>query len=222
MTLGRRLFLWALVVSLCITGVLAIGTLLFSEFGERSDKILGTTALLSLASLLALPAGVLLDRRRATILAWAIIASCAAGFVLAMVAVWGEAAEWVDKLAWTFGLAAGAGSHAAATTTWQRPSEGRRLRALYVSAIVLVVTLAVLFAVLIWAEVDSVGYGRILGATAVAALLTTLLQPILRRMEAPPARRPQLVLTLDREPTEEAVGAAIEALARHGVRAERG
>ena len=140
-----------------------------------------------------------------------------------MVAIWGEAAEWVQKLAWTFGLAAGAGAHAAATTMWQRPGDARRLRALHVIAIVLVVTLATLFAVLIWAEFDSVGYGRILGATAVAAVLTTLLQPILRRMERTRGERaPQLVLELDREPTEEAVAAAIEALARHGVRAERG
>jgi membrane protein implicated in regulation of membrane protease activity len=92
---------------------------------------------------------------------------------------------------------------------------------LHAVAIVLVVALATLIAVLIWVELDSVTYGRVLGATAVAAVLATLLQPILRRMEAPPPSGVQLVLRLDREAPEEAVAAAIEALARHGVRAER-
>jgi hypothetical protein len=45
-------------------------------------------------------------------------------------------------------------------------------------------------------------------------------QPLLRRASQRPEPRLRLVLELDREPSDEAVAAAVEALARHGVRAD--
>ena len=88
MTFGRRLFLLSLVVSLCLTAALAIGTLLFGDFDENGGNLVATTAFLSLASLLALPAGVLLDHGRAPLLAWTVIVAAAAAFVLAELALW--------------------------------------------------------------------------------------------------------------------------------------
>jgi hypothetical protein len=79
----------------------------------------------------------------------------------------------------------------------------------------------VLIAAAIWTEPDSDAFARAAGALAVAAVLTSLLQPILQRIERPAPGRARLVLELDREPSDEAVAAAVEALARHGVRAER-
>jgi len=222
MNAGRRLFLWALIVSLCLTAALAIGTLLFADFDDRATRILLTTTFLSVASLLALPAGVLLDQGRARLLGWATIALSAAGFVAAMVAVW--AAEDDDrawKVALTIGLAAVVGAQASASTVRRRPTDGGWLRGLYVGGIALSLLLAALIAFAVWEEVeDNAGFYRFLGATAVAAVLATLLQPLARRLERPPARARRLVLELDREPSDEAVAAAIEALARHGVGAQ--
>jgi len=219
MNAGRRLFLWALIVSLCLTAALAIGTLLFADFDDRAARILLTTTFLSVASLLALPAGVLLDQGRARLLGWATIALSAAGFVAAMVAVW--AAEDDDqawKVALTIGLAAVVGAQASASTVRRRPTDGGWLRGLYVGGIALSLLLAALIAFAVWGEVeDNAGFYRFLGATAVAAVLATLLQPLARRLERPPAQARRLVLELDREPSDEAVAAAIEALARHGV-----
>lgn len=59
MTVGKRMFLGGLVVSLCLTAALAIGTVLFGEFDDEGARIVYTTILL------ALPAGVLLDHGRA-------------------------------------------------------------------------------------------------------------------------------------------------------------
>ena len=102
---GRRLFLWALVASLCVTAAIAIGTLLFAEFDDTAGRILATTALLSLACLLSLPAGVLLDQRRAVPLAWGTIAASGAGFVLAMIVIWGDPGdEWLSRVTWTLWL----------------------------------------------------------------------------------------------------------------------
>lgn len=221
MTLGRRLFLQALVASLCLTAALAIGTLLFAEFDHTAGRILLTTTFLSVASLLALPAGVLLDQGRAPALAWAVIAAAAAGFAVAMVAVWvAEDSEWAWKVALTLGLAAVAGAQAAASTSRRRPEDGPRLAWLYGLGIVLSIVLAALISNAAWKGIDSSGYYRFLGAIAIAAVLATLLQPILRRLQRPPERRHELVLRLDRAPSEQAVAAAVEALGRHGVRVE--
>ena len=59
-----------------------------------------------------------------------------------------------------------------------------------------------------------------MAATAIAALLTTLLQPIIRRLQGPARRPHELVLRLDTVPPEAAVAAAVDALARHGVKAD--
>jgi hypothetical protein len=217
----RRLFLRTLVASLCLTAALAIGTLVFGEFDDTAARILLTTTFLSVASLLSLPAGVLLDQGRATRLAWAVLAASATGFTFAMVAVWAENDDdWAWKLALTLGLAAVAGAQAAASTSRQRPEDSRRLLWLYAAGIALSTLLAVLIAVAAWREIEDSDYYRLVGATAIAAVLATLLQPIVRRLEGPAQARHELVLRLDRAPSEEAVAAAVEALARHGVQAD--
>ena len=219
---GRRLFLWALVASLCITAAVAIGTLLFAEFDDTAGRILATTALLSLACLLALPAGVLLDQRRAVWLAWGTIAASGGAFLLAMIVIWGNPeAEWLSRVTWTIWLGAGAGAQAATVTALLRPGSSRRLRGLHALSILLSSALAALIAVGIWTEPDSDAFARGTGALAIAVVLTSLLQPILQRIERPAGGGARLVLELDREPSDEAVAAAIEALGRHGITAER-
>lgn len=220
--LGRRLFLWTLVASLSVTAVIAIGTLLFATFDETAGRILATTALLSLACLLSLPAGVLLDQRRAVPLTWATIAASGGGFAVAMVVIWGEPSpEWPSKVAWTLWLGAGAGAQAATVTALLRAGASRRLRIVHGLSIALASSLAALIAVGIWAEPDSEALARVVGALAVAAVLTSLLQPILQWLERS-GRGPRLVLELDQEPSEEDVAAAIDALELHGIHAERG
>jgi MFS family permease len=205
-----------------VTAAIAIGTLLFAEFDGTARRILATTALLSLACLLSLPAGVLLDQRRAVPLAWATIGASGAGFVLAMVDIWGSPGnDWLSRITWTLWLGAGAGAQAATVTALLRPGASRRLRVLRAVSIFLASTLAALIAVAIWTEPESDAFVRALGALAVAAVLASLLQPILQRIERPAPTRARLVLELDTEPSDEGVAAAVEALARHGVRAER-
>jgi hypothetical protein len=219
---GRRLFLWALVASLSVTAVIAIATLLFAEFDDTAGRILATTALLSLACLLSLSAGVLLDQRRAVPLAWGTIAASGAGFVIAMAAIWGDPGnETLSRITWTLWLGAGAGAQAATVTALLRPGASRRLRVLRALSILLASSLAALIAVAIWTEPDSDAFARAMGALAIGAVLTSLLQPILQRIEQPAPTRARLVLDLDREPSDEAVDAAIGALAQHGVKAER-
>jgi hypothetical protein len=216
---GRRLFLRTLVISLCLTAAIAIGTLLFGEFDEDGWRVVLTTTFLALASLLALPAGVLLDHGRATLLAQAVLLLTGAGLGFALVALWADPeSEWVWKLALTFGLAALVGA-AAATTTWPRsPDDTPLLNWLYWTAVLLSSALAAMILAAVWRESDAGESVRFMGALAIGAVLATLIQPIVRRLQQRPAGG-ELVLRVDRVPSDEAVAAAVEALARHGVRA---
>jgi hypothetical protein len=200
---ARRLFLLALVSSMCATAALAVAILLFSDFDETAGRILGTTAAISFVSVLALPAGVLVDRGKAVALAWVSLATSATAFVLALVLLWIDWDDIPDRL-WKSLLAATAfaiaGAQACATTIRRRREDARGVRALYVLGLALSVAAATMAAVAAWAEIERTGYYRALGAVVVLGVLATLLQPALRRFggagEARSQARDRLRLTL--------------------------
>ena len=173
---------------MCATAALAIGILLFSEFDQTSARILGTTGALAFFSLLALPAGVLLDQGRSRPLAWASLGVAASGLGLVLLLLW---ADWDDdpetlwKLALTATAFAVAGAQAAATTSRLRETDPPGVDALYAVGLLAGLALASMTALAAWVEVDSAGYYRTLGALAVAVVLFTLLQPVLRKMATP-------------------------------------
>jgi hypothetical protein len=229
-SLGKRLFLWGLGGSLSVTALLAIGILLFAEFDELAGRILATTALLGLFSLLSLPAGVLLDQGRFRPLAWASLALNVVGFALTMLLVWqdgGSDNEW--KVLATVVAAAVATSQTAATTSRLRPGDPPSIRVLYPLSVFLVFAVAAMVALAAWNEIEDETYYRLLGAGAVANLLVALLQPIVRRAAgvgaapgSPEVRAAhRLVFTLDRVPPERAIAEAAQALERAGARVER-
>ncbi len=220
---GRRALLLALVVSLVATGLLAIAILLFAEFDDTSWRILATTALLGLFSLLSVPAGALLDRGQARLLSYATIGTAGVGLALSLALVWGDvSSDPPAKAALTVGLVAGALAQTAATTSRRRESDSRTVNRLYVGAIVAGAAFAAMGAAAAWGDVGDETYYRLLGALAVADLLLVLLQPVARRMAAAPGgTASRLVFTLDDEPTEDAVAAAVDALEARGVRVEK-
>jgi MFS family permease len=237
---ARRLFLIALVASMCATAALAVGILLFSEFDSTSGRILGTTGALAFFSLLALPAGVLLDRGRAAPLGWVALGLVALGLALVLVLLW---IDWDDdpekllKSALTVTAFAAAAAQAAATTARLREEDPRAVRWLYTAGLAASAALATMASAAAWAEIEEAGFYRVLGALAVVAVLVTLLQPILRKTTAPRSPRTggfRLRLTLaDGREIErangggdfaDAVAKAVRGVERHGshvVRIER-
>jgi MFS family permease len=226
----RRLFLIALVGSMCATAALAVGILLFSEFDQTSGRVLGTTGALAFFSLLALPAGVLLDRGLATPLGWSALGLAALGLALVLVLLW---IDWDDdrqtllKTALTVTVFGAAAAQASATTARLRETDPRSVRWLYTAGLAVSAALATMASAAAWAEIDETGFYRVLGALAVIAVLVTLLQPILRKTAAP--RSPQtggfrLRLTLEdghEIEREEGGGDFAEAVARAIRKAER-
>jgi hypothetical protein len=220
---GKRLFLVAFVLSLTATALIAIGILLFAEFDDTSGRILATTGLIGLFSLLSLPAGVLLDRGGARLLGSATIGVAALGLVLALVLVWGEIeSDTGTKLAVTTGLASGALAQGAATKSRRRETDTPAVRSLYLGAVCASAALAFMLSAAAWLDIGDDTFFRFVGALAVADLLVVLLQPAVRRMAlpAPSSKSFRLVLTLDRAPSNVAVSAAVRALEEHGLRVE--
>jgi MFS family permease len=173
---------------MCATAAIAVAILLFSEFDETAGRILGTTGALAFYSLLALPAGVLLDRGRVRRLAWTTLALAAIGLMLTLALLWlggDDDPETLVKSALTACVFAVAAAYASATASRIRDEDPRLVRALFAAGVAVALVLACLSTLAAWAEIDDVGYYRVFGALAVVGVLLTLLQPVARKTAAP-------------------------------------
>lgn len=180
----KRLFLVVLIVSLCLTALLAIGITLFGSFDETVGQILTTIALMGAFSLVVLPAAALLDRQRAVSLAWVVITLAAAALLGALLLLW----EIVDDSdgAWrAVGgitvLALGA-AQIATMTSRLRSDDTPLSRRLYVASIATGVGFVTLVCVALAIEAEDETFYRVLGAVGVLNLLVVLLQPAMRRL----------------------------------------
>jgi hypothetical protein len=215
---GKRILLVAALASLSATAAIAIVVLLFGDFGETEWRILGTTLAISLYSLLSLPGAILLERRVAEPLGWATIALAGAGFVLALVAIWGaDDSETAWKLVGTTTAFAAAATQVSALTSRRRDDDTLTLRGVYLAAVSLAALLALLAGFAIWKEIDSEGFYRMLGALAVLDVFLIILQPLLRRLRGPGAATARVVL----EGTPEQIDEALRRVEGSGVRVRR-
>jgi hypothetical protein len=177
---GRRILLLAIAASLSVTAVLAIGTLLFGDFGAREGRILTTTALLAGYGLLALPAGFLLDQRRLPRLAATLLVLASAGFGIAIASVWmSEPPAALPKSMGTVTAFAIASTQIAALAARHRDNDPAVVRRLYAASTATALVLAAMITAAAWAEIGNSGYYRILAAFAVLDVLLVALQPIL-------------------------------------------
>lgn len=229
---GRvRILLLAVVVSLSAAALLAIGILLFGEFGDTEGRILGTTALIAFYGLLALPAGVLFDQARLAGLATTLLALAAVGLSLALAAIWsGEPPEELGKSVATVTAFAAALTQTSALAARRRERDPRVVRRLFAVSVALAVVLAALVTAGAWAEIDRQGYFRIVAALAVLDALLVALQPILAltrpvggvhrlRVLAEPGG--EIVATVEAADFAAAAAKAIRAIERNGGRVLR-
>lgn len=178
---GKRLVLLAVASLLTAAAALAIGILLFGDFGSTEGRILATTALLAGYGLMTLPAAILRDQRRAAGLTGALVALAVAAASLTTVAVWTDEADVLGKAIGTVNGWLVVAVQPAALTLRRREHDARFVRLLFAASSALVVVLALMFTVLLWAEIDSERYGRVFGALLVLNVLLVALQPILAR-----------------------------------------
>jgi peptidoglycan/LPS O-acetylase OafA/YrhL len=192
----RRPLVRGIVASLCLTAAAAIVALVSGDFGDTQLRVILTTTAVSLYGLLALPAGVLLDRERMRVLAYAVIALSVLGFVLFMNIVW---IEWDDsgEVAWkstlVVSVAAGALAQIAASQSRRRADDSPAIEWLTLASSGAALLLAAMVSIAALAEIDDAGYYRALGAVAVLDVLLLILPPVLRRGRASTAEGAQRV-----------------------------
>jgi hypothetical protein len=229
---GKRILLLAIVGSLCITAALAITILLFSKFGETQGRILGTTGLIALYGLLALPAGILFDQGRRPGLARGVIVLTAVGFALAMGEVWTSSPpDQLGKMLASITSFALASSQTAALAARRSSRDAATVRRLFAASLALAAGLASMVTVAAWTEVDHQMYYRVLAALVVADVLAASLQPILARLGAEPPvihrlrlyvqGGAELELTVEAPSFATAVGKAIATAEQKGGRVVR-
>jgi hypothetical protein len=225
---GKRAVLHAIVASLTATALLAIGILLFGDFGQTEGRILMTTILLAGYGLLALPAGFLLDQGRLPGLASTVLLLAAVGFAVNIVVLWNDPPpEALEKTLATVSSFAVASTQIAALAARRRARDPASVRRLFLVSTALALVLAAMITVAAWAGIEAQSFYRILAAGVVLDVLLVSLQPILAltRRAATPHRLRVLV-----EPAEEiettveapdfatAAASAIRAIERGGTR----
>jgi hypothetical protein len=176
--------LLAVAALLTVAAALAIGILLFGDFGSTEGRILATTALLAGYGLVCLPAAMLRDRRQAPFLGAGVAALALAAAALSIVAVWDGDGETMGKSIGSLNAWLVAFVQPAALSLRSRDRDPRAVQRLFVASCALVVVLAIMFTTLLWADIDSESYGRAFGALVVLNVLLVALQPILARARA--------------------------------------
>jgi hypothetical protein len=178
----KQIVLLAVAGLVTVSGVIAIGILLFGDFGETEGRVLATTGLLAAYGLLALPAAMLLDRRRLPALAVVVLVLAAAGASFAVSAIWTSGPSDAHGKAVGTATAFLLASAQVSALVLRRPERDRSLiRRLFGMSSVLAVGIAAMFSLMLWAEFDSERYGRVLGALVVLDLVAVVLQPTLSR-----------------------------------------
>lgn len=226
-----RIFLGAVVSSLAAGAALAIGILLFGDFGDTEGRILATTALTAAYALVALPAGILFDQARLSWLAWIVLALSAAGLALSVGSVWSDdPPDELSKTLLSVTVLALAATQTAALASRRRVRDPRAVRGLFAASAPLALVLAALAAAAAWAEIENERYFRIVGALTVLDVLVVALQPVLAL--ARPAGRPHALrllvepggtieTTVEAADFATAAARAIRAAERRGGRVER-
>jgi hypothetical protein len=179
----KRFVLGVVAVSLCVCGVLAVLFLIFGEFDGASWRILTTTVLLALYSLLALPGALLLGQGRSSILAWSAVVLAALGFLWSLRIVWGgfDDTDGSWRLLVTLTACATAVTQVCATTARRRETDPPSVDRLYAVSNLFVYAAAGMLTLAAW-DMLAAGqlFWRLLGALAVVDLLSVALQPALR------------------------------------------
>jgi hypothetical protein len=199
---------------MCAAAALAIGILLFGDFGDTEGRVLATTFLLAAYSALTIPAAILWDQRRLRSLAALVAALAALAATLNTAAVWSEGAgDRLGKVLGTVMIYLVVAVVAAALAARPR-------HRLFLPSVALAFVVATMAAVALWAEIERSGYLRLLGALVVLDVLLVAIQPLLLR-----AGRKQVVRPLrlvDRSGRTSEVEVEADSLADAVARAIRG
>lgn len=184
----RRAFLLALVASLLASGGLGIAALLARTFGTLQAKVLLTSLTVSAASILALAAGVALEKGRVVGLARAAIAATLVAAAMFITLFWLDPGG--DYVQWTLsaGVVAITLTHCSLLTLARIAPPAAWVRT---AALVASLALGAMLVATIWVEPEGDTMFRWNGVLSICVTVTTVLVPLLHKIRglstSPPA-----------------------------------
>ena len=201
----RRYAGWALVTGLSVAAAAAVLALLTGSFDDTDVRVILTSIGFAVAS--ATGSSGAAARLRAShalhLLGTATVLASIAAFVLLLAGLWTDMDQWGDEGIWRafgiFGVLGVAGSHACLILGARRRTDSEAVRLLTLASLGFSIfdTTAVLLPLLeLVADVEE-PWPNIFGAGLVLLVLTSILPPILRKMQ-PAAPAPSANGNLDR------------------------
>jgi hypothetical protein len=186
---ARRLLLRAIVAGLCITAGIGIVIVLSGSIDDTSGRILITTTAVSFFGLLAVPAGMLLERNRLSWLGRGSAALTGATFLLTLVVTWVHDVPQSLWRTWgVLGTLTLAAAQAAVVEARRRDTDSDGIRLLASLSMVSDAALAALGVGGILGSIDDGGYYRLIGAIAIVDVLLISVVAVLRRGSGPVGR----------------------------------
>lgn len=191
----RRVLSWTLIVTLCIAALTAIGAILSGDFDDTDARVIGTSIGFAVFSSTAASGGSLRYRQDESLRSLGLVTIVLSGiaFLLLAIAIWeGFDADGDEPWQW-FGvvaLAAFAASHASLVLGARRDSDSDGLVMLATASIgfgILDSSLGILAIAEVFEADDE--SARVLAVLLVLFVLTTVLQPIVRRLQRTESQR---------------------------------
>ena len=179
-TRARKLFLKGFLGFLILTALLAIFSILTDTFGKTQAKILGTSSIISVASILSMSCAAFLERKCIPWLGFSGIAAAVVAALLSIVAIWAEIEDRdFIRVIMTFVVAAVGLAHAFLLVLPKLDSNQEWVQK---ASSVTIGTLCTLIIILIWGDFESEWYARILGVLGILTGLVTLAVPIMMKL----------------------------------------
>jgi len=176
----RKLFLKGFLGFLVLTALLAIYSILTDSFGEMQAKILGTSAIISAASILAMSCAAFLERRDYPALGMTGIAMAVATAAMGIFALWAEYENQnYIKVMLTLFVGSAAFAHAFLLLL---PRLDENQKWVQQASSTLITILAVMIVALIWGDYKNEWFFRVLSVFSILVGLVTLTVPLMIKL----------------------------------------
>lgn len=179
----KRLFLYALIISVAVSAVVGIGVVIFGNFGEFETRVLMTTTTITVVSILGLACGAYLETGRARVIPLVGIAAAIVSGVLWIISIW--VSEHDNSL--FFKAMASATLIATSCAHFSLLSLARLERKFLWSRYAVfgaIYAILLILLTVIWLEIDAANnlIARSLGALAIVAGALTIITPVFHKL----------------------------------------
>ncbi len=176
----RRTCLFSFIGFISLTALIAIVSVLASEFGEVQLKVLGTTFSISAASICAMACAALMEKRGVRTFSLIGVGTSIAAALLIITGIWTELdSEFYWKL--TFSLTTFSIGLAYAFLLWL-PALDSAHRWVQTASSISIGVLTIQIIAAVWGEIDNEGFYRLMAVISIVTVLFSLIVPVFMRL----------------------------------------